>query len=179
LNRIRHDSAEELRRQIHQIARTVFTDEPETAGLEADLKKLFVRILEKEDWTDKLASGLGKIRNKITRPPIRAHSSKGPPAATNRPHRDAKPLKETRAKTSGPYWETNLPEELRILVPDMREVEKAYEEMTNGYKEFIRDVVKASKLRRARRVETSPIDDSSDLDLRMHEAPARFLTDQT
>ena len=152
-----------MHRQIHQIAQKIFIDEPEPIGEEINLQKLFVRILEKEDWTDKLASGLGKIRNKITRPPIRAHFSKGPPVATNRPHRHAKPLKETRAKTSGLYRDTNLPEELRILVPDMREVEKAYKEMTNGYKEFIRDVVKASKLRRARRVETSPIEDSSDV----------------
>jgi len=31
----------------------------------------------------------------------------------------------------------------------MREVEKAYAEMTNGYKDFIREVVKANRLRRA------------------------------
>jgi hypothetical protein len=33
--------------------------------------------------------------------------------------------------------------ELTSLIPDMNEVAKAYEEMTSGYKEFIRTVLKA------------------------------------
>jgi len=108
------------------MARNAFTDEPETTGEELDLKKLFVRILEKDDWTDKLASGLGKIRGKI-----------------HRPQKD-----------------TKLPEELRLLVPDMKEVEKAYVEMTSGYKDFIRDVVKASRVRQITQNSTSATKDS-------------------
>ena len=95
------------------MAQSILTDEPVTTGEELDLKKLFARILEKEDWTDKLASGYGKIRGKIRR------SQK----------------------------DTKLSKELRLLVPDMRDVEKAYVEMTSGYKDFIRDVLKASRLR--------------------------------
>jgi hypothetical protein len=95
------------------MAQNMSTDEPEATGEELDLKKLFARILEKDDWTDKLASGYGKIRGKI-----------------RRPQRD-----------------TELSKELRLLVPDMKEVEKAYVEMTSGYKDFIRDVLKTSRLR--------------------------------
>jgi len=105
----------------------MFTDEPEKTGDELDLKKLFIRILEKEDWTDKLASRLSKIRGAIRRP-----------------------QKDTR-----------LSKELRLLVPDMKEVEKAYVEMTSGYKDFIRDVVKASRLRQITQKNTSSTKDSS------------------
>jgi hypothetical protein len=58
------------------------------------------------------------------------------------------------------HWDTNLPAELRLLVPDMREVEKAYVEMTTGYKEFIRDVLKANRLRERIRNNTAPIEGS-------------------
>jgi len=102
-----------VQRQSRVMAQNMFTDKPETTGEELDLKKLFARILEKEDWTDKLASGYGKIRGKIRRP----------------------------------QKDTKLSKELRLLAPDMKEVEKAYVEMTSGYKEFIRDVLKASRLR--------------------------------
>jgi hypothetical protein len=61
------------------MAQKMFADEPETSGEELDLKKLFARILEKEDWTDKLASGLGRIRSMI-----------------HRPHRDTRLSKELR-----------------------------------------------------------------------------------
>jgi len=37
----------------------------------------------------------------------------------------------------------------------MKEVEKAYVEMTSGYKDFIRDVVKASRLRQEIQKDTS------------------------
>jgi hypothetical protein len=109
----------------------MFTDESETTREELDLQKLFIRILEREDWTDKLASGLSKIRGTIRRP-----------------------QKDTR-----------LPKELRLLVPDMREVEKAYVEMTSGYKDFIRDVVKASRLRQMTQKNTSSAKDSSHAEL--------------
>ncbi len=114
------------------MARNMFADEPETTGEELDLRKLFLRFLEKDDWTDKLALGFGKIRGRI-----------------HRPQRD-----------------TKLSKELRLLVPDMKEVEKAYVEMTSGYKDFIRDVVKTSRLRQATRKETSSTVEPSRTDLR-------------
>ena len=113
------------------MARNMFADEPETTGEELDLRKLFLRFLEKDDWTDKLVLGFGKIRGRI-----------------HRPQRD-----------------TKLSKELRLLVPDMKEVEKAYVEMTSGYKDFIRDVVKASRLRQATRIDTPSTDDPSRTDL--------------
>ena len=121
MSRTTRDLGGEVQRQFRVMVQNMFTDEPETNGEELDLKKLFVRILEKDDWADKLASGYGKIRGKI-----------------RRPQRD-----------------TKLPKELRLLVPDMKEVEKAYVEMTIGYKDFIRDVVKASRLRQEIQKDTS------------------------
>jgi hypothetical protein len=47
----------------------------------------------------------------------------------------------------------------------MKEVEKAYIEMTSGYKDFIRDVVKASRLRQATRIDTPSTEDPSRTDL--------------
>ena len=120
-----------MQRQSRVMAQSMFTDEPETTGEELDLKKLFARILEKDDWTDKLASGYGKIRGKI-----------------RQPRRD-----------------TKLSKELLLLVPDMKEVEKAYVEMTSGYKDFIRDVVKASRLRQATRADISSTEEPSRTDL--------------
>jgi hypothetical protein len=38
---------------------------------------------------------------------------------------------------------TRLSEDLSALIPDMNEVAKAYDEMTSGYKEFIRTVLNA------------------------------------
>jgi hypothetical protein len=125
-----------------------------------DLQKLFVRILEKQDWTDRLASGLGKIRKRITQPRGDIKSSKRPRSVNNRPHGEAKLPEQFRVKTSRPHRDTNLPKELQSLVPDMREVEKAYAEMTNGYKDFIRDVVKANRLRRAT-LQDNPSNESS------------------
>jgi len=120
-----------VQRQSRVTAQNMFTDGPETTGEELDLKKLFARILEKDDWTDKLASGYEKIRGKISRP-----------------QRD-----------------TKLPKELRLLVPDMKEVEKAYVEMISGYKDFIRDVVKASRLRQEIQKDTLSTKDASRGDL--------------
>jgi hypothetical protein len=156
LNRSNQDSPSEVQRQIHQIALRIFTDEPKTVEEEVDLKRMFVRILEKDDWTDKVASGLGKIRKVITRPSPNTKSSNKTRAVAIRPKRDAKPLKATRAKVGRPVLDPNLPEELRILVPDMRAVAEAYKEMTSGYKDFIREVVNASHLRQTRRRNASP-----------------------
>jgi len=41
--------------------------------------------------------------------------------------------------------DTKLSKELKALIPDMREVAKAYEEMTTGYKEFIQTVLEAKQ----------------------------------
>ena len=46
-----------------------------------------------------------------------------------------------------PRRDTELPEELRSLVPDMRRVEAAYVEMSEGYKEFLRAVWEAQNQR--------------------------------
>ena len=142
------------------MAQKIFTDEPEPIGAQEDLQKLFLRILEREDWTDRLASGLGKIRNKISPPKKRVKVSKEPRVVTNHPHADRKLSEERRAELNRSHWDTNLPAELRLLVPDMREVEKAYVEMTTGYKEFIRDVLKTNRLREKTRNNSSPIVES-------------------
>jgi hypothetical protein len=142
------------------MAQKIFTDEPEPIVEQEDLQKLFVRILEREDWTDRLASGLGKIRNKITPPKNKVKVSKEPRVVINHPYADRKPSEERRAVMNRSHWDTNLPAELRLLVPDMREVEKAYVEMTTGYKEFIRDVLKASRLREKTRNNSAPIEES-------------------
>jgi hypothetical protein len=142
------------------MAQKIFTDEPEPIVEQEDLQKLFVRILEREDWTDRLASGLGKIRNKITPPKKKVKVSKEPRVVINHPHTDRKPSEERRPMMNRSQWDTNLPAELRLLVPDMREVEKAYVEMTTGYKEFIRDVLKANRLREKTRNNSSPIEGS-------------------
>jgi hypothetical protein len=151
LNHRGHVSEEEVQRQVHHLAQHIFTDEREPVGGEVDLQKLFVRILEKQDWTDKLASGLCKIRNRITQPRRHTKSSKKFRTPGNRPHAEAKLPERLRTKTSRPHWDTNLPKEFQSLVPDMREVEKAYAEMTSGYKDFIRDIVRANRLRRVTR----------------------------
>lgn len=160
MNRGGHDSTEEIQRQIHQIAQKIFTDGPEYIGEEINLQKLFIRILEKDDWTDKLVSGIGKIRNKIIRPRGDAKSSKEARTVNNRPQRGTKLSREPRIKSNRHRWNPNLSKELRLLVPDMREVEKAYVEMTTGYKEFIKDVLKANRLRERTRNNTSPIEGS-------------------
>ncbi|HVH16056.1 MAG TPA: hypothetical protein VNA15_10125 [Candidatus Angelobacter sp.] len=163
MNRSGHDSPEEIQRQIHQMAQNIFTDEPEPIGGEVDLQRLFIRILDKEDWTDKLASELGKIRKKIAKRRTDTKSSEKPRTVNNRPHRGAKLPDQSRTKNSRPHWDMNLPKELQSLIPDMREVAKAYAEMTNGYKDFIRDVVKANRLRQTRQEGFSSTEDRSDV----------------
>lgn len=150
---------EEVQRQIHLMAQNIFTDEPEPVGGEVDLQKLFVQILDKEDWTDKLASGLGKIRKKITQPRRGTKSPEKRRTVNNRAPRDVKIPEQSRTKRGPPEWDPNLPEEFHSLIPDMREVEKAYTEMTNGYKDFIRDVLRANRLRQARRDDASSTED--------------------
>ena len=43
--------------------------------------------------------------------------------------------------------DTKLSKELKALIPDMKEVAKAYDEMTTGFKEFIRTVLDAKQSR--------------------------------
>jgi hypothetical protein len=174
LNQSRHDSEgeKEMQRQIHQLAQKIFTDEPEPVGEQEDLQKLFVRILEREDWTDRLASGLGKIRNKISLPTKKIKVSKAPQVVINHRHADRKASEESRAMMNRSHWDPNIPDELRLLIPDMlrllipdmREVEKAYVEMTTGYKEFIRDVLEASRLHQVGQKDTQRIKNSSHVD---------------
>ena len=76
---------------------------------EFDFKDAIARILGKEDWTDKLAAGIGRLRNMF--------------------HRRSE--------------ETELPEDLKSLIPDMKQVAVAYGEMIEGYKDFIREVWEA------------------------------------
>ena len=96
---------------IRKKALELFEYEEQTIGKEHDFGELFVRILWEKDWTDKLASILGRIRNRLH-------------------------LRSTN---------TVLPAELRAIVPDMNEVAIAYDEMTSGYKEFIRMVLQAKR----------------------------------
>jgi len=41
--------------------------------------------------------------------------------------------------------DTKLSKELKALIPDMKEVAKAYDKMTNGYKTFIQTVLDAKQ----------------------------------
>lgn len=125
LKQRRSGSVESVQRQTIEVVQSIFADNPELAKEELDFKELFARILEKEDWTDKLASGMGKIRSMI-----------------HRRRRD-----------------TEVPEELRALIPNMNDVMIAYVEMTSGYKDFIKDVSEAMSLRQGRRRENMFTDD--------------------
>jgi hypothetical protein len=94
---------------VREKALELFGHEEESTENEYDFEKLFARILSERDWTDKLASILNKIKNRLR-------------------------IRNTDTKLSG---------ELSALIPDMSDVAKAYDEMTSGYKEFIRSVLKA------------------------------------
>jgi len=94
---------------LRKKALELYEPEGDSKGEGYDFGELFVRILWERDWTDKLASILGKVRNRLQ-------------------------LRNT---------DTKLPEELRAIVPDMTEVKKAYDEVTSGYKQFIRTVLAA------------------------------------
>ncbi len=94
---------------VREKALELFEQAEGATGDNYDFQELFARILWERDWTDKLSSILGKVRNRFR-------------------------LRNTDTKLSG---------ELRTLIPDMKEVAKAYDEMTSGYKEFIRTVLKA------------------------------------
>jgi len=49
-----------------------------------------------------------------------------------------------------PQKETDLPEDLKLLIPDMRDVERAYMDITSGYKDFIKAVWEAQHERQWR-----------------------------
>lgn len=100
-----HDVAEDVEKHAHKLAEDIFALEPDVSE-EVDLRALFERILGKEDWTDKLAAHLGKIKGFLHRP----------------------------------QKETELPEELKQLIPNMSDVERAYIDITSGYKDFIKAV---------------------------------------
>jgi hypothetical protein len=99
------DVAEDVEKHAHKLAEDIFALEPDVSE-EVDLKALFERILGKEDWTDKLAAHLGRIKGLFHRP----------------------------------QKETELPEDLKQLIPNMRDVESAYVDITSGYKDFIKAV---------------------------------------
>jgi len=108
---------------VRRKALELFEHEQEATGEEYDFEELFVRILWERDWTDKLASVIGKIRNRFH-------------------------LRNT---------DTKLSLGLSALIPDMNEVAKAYEEMTSGYKEFIRTVLQAKIAGKETNKKTPPI----------------------
>ena len=98
-----------LSEPIRRKALEMFESEERSLGEEYDFGKLFERILGERDWTDKLASVVGGIRNR---------------------------LRSGEADTA-------LSHELQALIPDMGEVKRTYDEMTSGYKDFIRAVLRA------------------------------------
>jgi hypothetical protein len=98
-----------LSESVRRKALQMFENEEKTPGKEYDFGKLFERILSERDWTDKLATVFGGIRNRL------------------------------RAGEA----DTKLSPELQALIPNMGEVKRTYDEMTSGYKEFIRAVLQA------------------------------------
>jgi hypothetical protein len=100
-----------LSESVRRKALEMFENEQKVLGEEYDFGKLFERILWERDWTDKVASVFGGIRNKF--------------------------------RTG--EADTKLSLELQALIPDMGEVKRTYDEMTSGYKDFIRAVLRAKK----------------------------------
>ena len=99
-----------LSESVRRKALEMFENEERASGEEEyDFGKLFERILSEKDWTDRVASVFGGIRNKF------------------------------RAREA----DTKLSPELQNLIPDMGEVKRTYDEMTSGYKDFIRAVLRA------------------------------------
>ena len=76
---------------------------------EFDFKEAIARVLGKEDWTDKVAAGIVRLRGMFHR------------------HQE----------------DTKLPDDLKTLIPDMKQVAVSYGEMIEGYKDFIREVWEA------------------------------------
>src|SRR5260370_8736874 len=93
------DVAEDVEKHAHKLAEDIFALEPDVAE-EVDLKALFERILGKEDWTDKLASHLGRIKVLLHRP----------------------------------QKETELPDDPKQLIPEMRDSERPYYVIASGSK---------------------------------------------
>jgi hypothetical protein len=107
LNLDQHKLAEALREQAHSMVEDASAFEQ---GVEEfDFKEAIARILGKEDWTDKLAAWIGRLRGLF--------------------HRHQQ--------------DTELPEDLKALIPDMKKVAVLYGEMIEGYKDFIREVWEA------------------------------------
>ena len=102
-----HKLAEALREQAHRMVEDVSAFEREVE--EFDFKEAIARVLGKEDWTDKVAAGIGRLRGMFHR------------------HQE----------------DTKLPDDLKTLIPDMKQVAVSYGEMIEGYKDFIREVWEA------------------------------------
>ena len=122
-----NDSFEErFSDQARKKALEMFDHPPEPTAVEYDFKEFFTRILSERDWTDKLESAVGKVRNRFH------------PRST-----DTELPEESHDRNT----DTMLSKELKALIPDMKEVAKAYDEMTTGYKEFIQNVIDAKQFR--------------------------------
>lgn len=113
------------------MADQMFTDEPIVVDEEPDLQSMFARLLWKEDWTDKVSNGLGRLFR---------HSD-----------RDV----EDDVLNENIEVEDPLPEELEALIPDMGEAKRAYNEMTSDYLDFIRQVWHAQQLRKKHQSQNS------------------------
>lgn len=136
--------------QAHKKAREMFDHPPETIAEEYDFKAFFTRILSEKDWTDKLESAIIKVKNRFyprntkPKPSKELHPRKVDTKLSKelRPHNvDTKLSKQRHPRNMN----TKLSKELQSLLPNMKEVAKAYEEMTTGYKEFIQNVLDAKR----------------------------------
>lgn len=130
----------------------IFDHPPEPIAEEYDFKEFFTTILNEPDWTDKLGSALGKVRNRFHLPtPDRRRSEKlhpHPPTPDGRRSKKTRPPNKDAVLSKEPHprnRDTILSKELKSLIPDMKEVAKAYHEMTTGYKEFIQNVLEAKQ----------------------------------
>lgn len=50
-----------VEQRAREMADQIFTDEPLIVDEEPDLQSMFARLLWKEDWTDKVSNGLGRL----------------------------------------------------------------------------------------------------------------------
>jgi hypothetical protein len=126
--------------QARKKAQEIFDNPPDRTSEEYDFKKFFTKILNEPDWTDKLESAIGKVRNRFHLPT--------PDRRPEKPHpHPPTPRRRGSKKTHPPNKDTVLSKELKSLIPDMKEVAKAYHEMTTVYKEFIQNVLEAKQSR--------------------------------
>jgi hypothetical protein len=50
-----------IEQRAREMADQIFTDEPVIVDEEPDLQSMFARLLWKEDWTDKVSNGFGRL----------------------------------------------------------------------------------------------------------------------